>query len=137
MMRFRNKWCTKMGRKIAGAPGPRTKLLLCSRAGQAPRSLSNVLACYQRPVHRVTAMLDPKLFDDLSRRVAGSLPPGLQSLQGDLQRNLRSAIESALAKMNLVTREEFEVQQAVLLRTREKLKALEARVAALEAATKD
>lgn len=79
-------------------------------------------------------MLDPKLFDDIARRVAGNLPPGLQTLQDDLQRNLRSGIESALGKLNLVTREEFEVQQAVLLRTREKLKALEARVAELEAA---
>jgi BMFP domain-containing protein YqiC len=82
----------------------------------------------------VNSMLDPKLFDDISRRVAGNLPPGLQTLQDDLQRNLRSGIESALGRLNLVTREEFEVQQAVLLRTREKLKALEARVAELEAA---
>lgn len=79
-------------------------------------------------------MLDPKLFDDLSRRVADNLPRGFQTLQGDLQRNLRSALEAALGKLNLVTREEFEVQQAVLLRTREKLKALEDRVAALEKA---
>ncbi len=82
-------------------------------------------------------MLDPKLFDDISRRVAGSLPPGLQALQDDLQRNLRSSIESALSRLNLVTRDEFEIQQAVLLRTREKLEALEARVAALEAAAGD
>jgi BMFP domain-containing protein YqiC len=80
-------------------------------------------------------MLDPKLFDDLSRRVAGSLPPGLQGLQEDLQRNLRSAMESALTKLNLVSREEFEIQQAVLLRTREKLRSLEARVDELESAT--
>ena len=82
-------------------------------------------------------MLDPKFFDDLSRRVAGNLPPGLQSLQGDLQRNLRSAMESALTKLNLVSREEFDVQQSVLLRTREKLRALEARVAELEAEAKE
>ena len=82
-------------------------------------------------------MLDPKLFDDISRRVAGNLPPGLQTLQDDLQRNLRNGIESALGKLNLVTREEFEIQQAVLLRTREKLKAMEARVAELEAGSKD
>jgi hypothetical protein len=82
-------------------------------------------------------MLDPKLFDDISRRVADNLPRGLQSLQGDLQRNLRAGLESALAQLNLVTREEFEIQQAVLLRTRQKLKALEARVAALESATED
>ncbi|MCW5586055.1 MAG: accessory factor UbiK family protein [Chromatiales bacterium] len=79
-------------------------------------------------------MLDPKLFDDLSRRVADNMPRGFQTLQGDLQRNLRVGLESALGKLNLVTREEFEIQQAVLLRTREKLKALEDRLAALEAA---
>jgi BMFP domain-containing protein YqiC len=82
-------------------------------------------------------MLDPKLFDDLSRRIADGMPRGVQALQGDLQRNLRSGLEAALGKLELVTREEFEVQQAVLLRTRQKLKALEERVAALEAAAKD
>ena len=77
-------------------------------------------------------MLDPKIFDDLSRRIADGMPRGFQTLQADLQRNIRSGLETALGKMNLVTREEFEVQQAVLARTRQKLKALEARVAALE-----
>ena len=76
--------------------------------------------------------LDPKLIDDLSRRVADNLPRGLQTLQDDLQRNLRAGLEAALSRLNLVTREEFEIQQAVLQRTREKVKALEARVAALE-----
>ena len=79
-------------------------------------------------------MLDPKLFDDLSRRVVDNMPKGFQTLQGELQRNLRSALEAGLDKMNLVTREEFDVQQAVLARTRDKLKALEARVAELEQA---
>lgn len=82
-------------------------------------------------------MLDPKLFDDLSRRVVDNLPRGFQTLQDDLQRNLHAALEAALGKLNLVTREEFEVQQAVLLRTREKLTALEARVAELEKNTLD
>jgi BMFP domain-containing protein YqiC len=80
-------------------------------------------------------MLDPKVFDDLSRRIAENMPRGLQALQEDMQRNVRSGIESALGKLNLVTREEFEIQQAVLARTREKLKALESRVAALESST--
>jgi BMFP domain-containing protein YqiC len=79
-----------------------------------------------------SAMLDPKIFDDLSRRMAENMPQGLQALQEDVQRNLRTGLESALGKLNLVTREEFEVQQAVLARTRAKLKALEARVAELE-----
>jgi BMFP domain-containing protein YqiC len=79
-------------------------------------------------------VLDPKLFDDLSRRVAEGLPGNLQALQDDLERNMRTALEGALRQLNLVTREEFEIQQAVLQRTREKLEALEARVAELESA---
>jgi hypothetical protein len=82
-------------------------------------------------------MLDPKLLDDLSRRVADGMPRGFQVLQEDLQRNLRATLESTLGRLNLVTREEFEVQQAVLARTREKLSALEARVVELEKASKD
>ena len=81
--------------------------------------------------------LDPKLIDDLSRRVADNLPRGFQTLQDDLQRNLRASLEAALSRLNLVTREEFEIQQAVLQRTREKLKALEARVALLETTAED
>jgi BMFP domain-containing protein YqiC len=77
-------------------------------------------------------VLDPKLFDDLSRRVADSLPRGFQTLQGDLQRNVRSALEAALGRLDLVTREEFEIQQAVLRRTREKLERLELRVDELQ-----
>ena len=77
-------------------------------------------------------MLDPKLFDDLSRRVSEGMPRGFQSLQGDFERNLRAALEAALRKMNLVSREEFEIQQAVLQRTREKLEALQKRVDELE-----
>jgi BMFP domain-containing protein YqiC len=79
-------------------------------------------------------VLDPKVLDDLSRRLAERMPRGFQALQEDFERNLRAALEAAISRMNLVTREEFEVQQAVLLRTREKLKALEERIAALEAA---
>lgn len=77
-------------------------------------------------------MLDPKIIDDLSKRLAGSLPGGITSMQADLERNLRSGLEAALSKLNLVTREEFEIQQAVLQRTREKLSALEAEIKNLE-----
>lgn len=82
-------------------------------------------------------MLDPKILDDISRRISENLPRGVQDLQDDLQRNLRTGVESALGRLNLVTREEFEIQQAVLQRTREKLEALEARVAEMEAGTDD
>jgi BMFP domain-containing protein YqiC len=78
-------------------------------------------------------MLDPKVFDDLSKRVAAGLPQGLQALQADLERNLRSGLEAALGRLNLVSREEFDVQRAVLARTREKLERLETQVRELEA----
>jgi hypothetical protein len=77
-------------------------------------------------------MLAPKQFDDLAQRLSGSLPKGLQALQEDISRNLRAALEGGLAKLDLVTREEFDVQTAVLARTREKLERLELLVAEIE-----
>lgn len=76
--------------------------------------------------------LDAKKIDELARGVLDKLPAGFQTLQQDVEKNLRSALQSTLAKMELVTRDEFEVQSAVLQRTREKLEALEARIAELE-----
>ena len=78
-------------------------------------------------------MIDPKVLDDLSQRLASSVPSGLRQLQEDLERNFRAMAESALARMDLVTREDLDVQQAVLARTRQKLEALERQVAELEA----
>jgi len=78
-------------------------------------------------------MLVPnKQLDDLAQRLFERLPKGLQALQEDINRNLRVSLESGLAKLDLVTREEFDVQAAVLGRTREKLERLEALVAELE-----
>ena len=81
-------------------------------------------------------MLEPKLFDELSKRLAAGLPKGVQVLQEDLRRNVQSAFEGLLGRLDLVTREEFDVQRGVLLRTREKLERLEARVQQLEAQLK-
>ena len=56
--------------------------------------------------------------DDLARRLSDLVPPGLRESREDLQRTFKSALQSGLAKLDLVTREEFDVQRAVLLRTR-------------------
>jgi hypothetical protein len=77
-------------------------------------------------------MLKPKQLDELSQRLTDSLPKGLHTLQEDISRNLRATLDAGLTKLDLVTREEFEVQAAVLARTRAKLKQLEAQVAELE-----
>lgn len=77
-------------------------------------------------------MFDPKQIDELTRNVLNRLPPGLQDMRRDLEKGLHAALQAGFAKLDLVTREEFEVQSAVLLRTRQKLEALEQRVATLE-----
>lgn len=78
-------------------------------------------------------MIDPKVIDELARRVAEVVPPGLRVLQQDMEKNFRAAMQAAFARMELVTREEFDVQTQVLARTRARLEALEQRVAELEA----
>ena len=70
-------------------------------------------------------MINLQLVDDLARRLGALLPPGLAEARVDLEKNFRAALQSGLQRLDLVTREEFEVQRAVLLRTREKLDALE------------
>ncbi len=73
-----------------------------------------------------------KLIDDLARQISETLPAGMKELQGDVKKNVRTLLEGTLAKLDLVTREEFDVQSRVLARTREKLEHLEKTVAELE-----
>lgn len=74
-------------------------------------------------------MISVKIIDQVSAAVRNVLPSQLSS---DVQKNMRAALQSALERLDLVTREELEVQEAVLARTREKLQELEKKVAALE-----
>lgn len=75
-------------------------------------------------------MLNPKILDDISSRLSELIAA---SPAKDIEKNARALLSSTFARLDLVTREEFDLQVAVLARTREKLSALEARVAALEA----
>jgi hypothetical protein len=75
---------------------------------------------------------DPKSLDDLARRLADAVPPGLVALKNDLEQNFKAVLQSGLTKLDLVTRQEFDIQSGVLRRSRERLEELEARIAALE-----
>ena len=77
--------------------------------------------------------MTPFRIDDLARRLFESVPPALRSVQQDLQGNFRAVLRSSLSKLDLVTRDEFDVQLRVLERTRSRLAALEERVKSLEA----
>ena len=74
-------------------------------------------------------------LDDLARQLADAVPKNLKAIGDDLERNFRSLLKSGLEKMDLVTREEFDLQVAVLKRTREKLEQLDERLAELEGKT--
>lgn len=73
----------------------------------------------------------------LARILAESVPEGLASFRDDLEKNFSGVLSSGLSKLDLVTREEFEVQQAVLERTREKLEALTEKLEQLERTNSD
>ena len=77
-------------------------------------------------------MFDTKFIDDLARQISNSIPSGVKGLQQDLEKNIHTLLQGALAKLDLVTREEFDAQSQVLLRTREKLEQLEKIISALE-----
>lgn len=85
-----------------------------------------------RQAIRYQTGMNSESIESLARKLAESVPQGLRSVRDDLESNFRSVLRSGLGKLDLVTREEFEVQQAVLMRTREKLEALERKVKELE-----
>lgn len=78
-------------------------------------------------------MLDPKKIEEVMTSISSALPAGLGNMKEDVEKNVRSALSATFAKLDLVTREEFDIQTQVLHRTREKLEQLEQQVAALEA----
>ena len=78
--------------------------------------------------------MDTATIEELAKRLAAQLPQGVATLKQDLENNFRAVLQSGLAKLDLVTRREFDVQAGVLKRTREKLESLEARLAELQTA---
>ena len=76
-------------------------------------------------------------LDELARQLADAVPKNLRALGEDLERNFRSMLSAGFERMDLVTREEFDLQAAVLERTREKLEALEKRITELEGSGPD
>ena len=74
-------------------------------------------------------MLDPKFLEEIGSRISAAIAA---SPAADIEKNVRALLASGFARLDLVTREEFDIQAQVLQRTREKLKALEARLDRLE-----
>ena len=77
-------------------------------------------------------MFDPKSLENIADRIANAIPPGFSHFKDDVEKNVHALLQSGLSKLDLVSREEFEVQKAVLAKTRGRLEELEKRVAELE-----
>jgi ubiquinone biosynthesis accessory factor UbiK len=77
-------------------------------------------------------MIDPKIIDDIASKLSQAVPEGAKSFQQDMHVQFKQILQSIIGKMDLVSREEFDVQTKVLARTREKIDALEKAIAALE-----
>ncbi|MDP3856893.1 MAG: accessory factor UbiK family protein [Stagnimonas sp.] len=80
-------------------------------------------------------MSDPLRIEELAGKLAGLLPPGLRTLRAELEDNFRAVLRANLERLDLVSRERFEVQAELLARTQAKLKKLEERVKTLEQAS--
>ena len=132
--------CTILGRLLASAPrdgarqAERLRLLINRQPLDRNRSLPLTLPATRYPLitNPLFMAFDPRLIDDLARRLAGSVPESVAALRRDLEQNFKGVLSGGLARLDLVTREEFDVQAAVLKRTRAKLAALEKRLAELE-----
>ncbi len=79
-------------------------------------------------------MIDLSKIDELANRLTEALPPAARNLGEDAQAQFKAVLRKGLASMDVVTREDFELQKAALARAEEKLKALEQRLADLESA---
>ena len=79
------------------------------------------------------SFMNSTVLDDLSRRLADAVPAPLRALGKDLEGNFKAVLQAQLGKLDLVNRQEFDVQAALLVRTHEQVAALEARLKELEA----
>ncbi len=77
-------------------------------------------------------MIKQNPIDELTQRISSLLPDGVRGIQSDLEHNIHSLLQETFSKLNLVSREEFDIQSALLQRTREKLDKLETELAALQ-----
>ena len=77
-------------------------------------------------------MLDPKKIEEIAKHISDAIPPGVKSMAEGAEAKVKQVLQTQLSKLNFVSREEFDVQTQVLVRTREKLTAMEERLAELE-----
>lgn len=94
------------------------------------------LQCLQvtfQVISQVKNMINAKKIEEIAKQVTDAIPPGLKTMANDFEDKTKAVLQRKLSQLDVVTREEFDVQTQVLIKTRTKLAALEARLTALEA----
>jgi len=81
-------------------------------------------------------MINAKKIEEIAKQVTESIPPSLKNLATDLEDKTKTVLQRKLSQLDVVSREEFDVQTQVLIKTREKIADLEAKLAELEALIK-
>jgi BMFP domain-containing protein YqiC len=77
-------------------------------------------------------MIDPNVLDQLTKSISDKLPDSFKLLQSDIEKNIKASLQAVFREMDLVTRDEFDIQAALLARTVEKLHTLERQLSELE-----
>ena len=88
------------------------------------------------PCTEMPMIVDTKIIEEILQRIRAELPEGIKEIRDDFDKNLRAILQGIFSKLDLVTREEFDVQVDVLTRTREKFEQLEKQISDLEQAAK-
>ncbi|MCJ8318922.1 MAG: accessory factor UbiK family protein [Colwellia sp.] len=78
-------------------------------------------------------MINAKKIEEIAKQVTDAIPPSLKNLANDLEEKTKTVLQRKLSQLDVVSREEFDVQTQVLIKTREKIAELEAKMAELEA----
>ncbi|MBQ4850136.1 ubiquinone biosynthesis accessory factor UbiK [Pseudoalteromonas sp. MMG012] len=78
-------------------------------------------------------MINPAKIEEIAKQISSNMPQGVKNLADTFESKTKQAIQNKLTEMDFVSREEFDIQSKVLIRTREKLAELEAKVAEIEA----
>ena len=82
-------------------------------------------------------MINAKKIEEIAKQVTDAIPPSVKNIANDFEEKTKTVLQRKLAQLDVVTREEFDVQTQVLLKTREKLAQMEAKIAELEAKLDD
>jgi ubiquinone biosynthesis accessory factor UbiK len=98
-----------------------------------PRDAGALTGCGFSAMEKLMGFMDSNALDELARRLADAVPPALRDLGRDLENNFKAVLQAQLAKLDLVSRNEFDVQAALLARTQVALAAMEARLKDIEA----